>query len=56
MERETTAAGTDLDAVAEAGGVATDLRGQPWLPGSRDIAAAAPGVHAALLDALRAVA
>ncbi|MGX6603412.1 inositol monophosphatase family protein [Micromonosporaceae bacterium Da 78-11] len=32
--------------VAEAGGVVTDLRGDPWSLDSRDFLAAAPGVHA----------
>jgi myo-inositol-1(or 4)-monophosphatase len=38
----------------EAGGVVTDLRGQPWQPGRTDILAAAPGVHKELLALLRA--
>jgi myo-inositol-1(or 4)-monophosphatase len=42
--------------VAEAGGLATDLRGQPWRPGSPDILVAAPGIHAAALDVLSTVA
>jgi myo-inositol-1(or 4)-monophosphatase len=40
---------------AEAGGVISDLRGQPWRPGSPDILVAAPGVHAAALDVLSGV-
>jgi myo-inositol-1(or 4)-monophosphatase len=38
--------------VREAGGVVTDLAGRPWAPGAPDVLAAAPGVHAAALDAL----
>lgn len=42
--------------VAEAGGVVTDLRGEPWTPGSPDVLVAAPGVHAAALDVLAPIA
>jgi myo-inositol-1(or 4)-monophosphatase len=35
--------------IGEAGGVVTDLHGEPWRPGRSGILAAAPGVHAALL-------
>jgi myo-inositol-1(or 4)-monophosphatase len=42
--------------VAEAGGVVTDLTGQPWRPGDTGMLAAAPGVHAAALAALSTVA
>lgn len=38
--------------ITEAGGVVTDLHGQPWQPGSPDILAAAPGIHAELLSVL----
>jgi myo-inositol-1(or 4)-monophosphatase len=38
--------------VTEAGGIATDLRGQPWRPGAPDVLIAAPGLHAAALDVL----
>ena len=39
--------------VTEAGGVVTDLHGEPWHPGHTDILAAAPGVHGELLALLR---
>jgi myo-inositol-1(or 4)-monophosphatase len=39
--------------VTEAGGVVTDLRGEPWQPGHTDILAAAPGVHKELLSLLQ---
>ncbi|GHF70966.1 inositol phosphatase [Amycolatopsis bartoniae] len=42
--------------VAEAGGVVTDLAGEPWRTGSRDFLAAAPGVHAAALAVLSPIA
>ncbi|MFI1580389.1 inositol monophosphatase family protein [Embleya sp. NPDC020630] len=42
--------------VAEAGGVVTDLAGEPWTTGSPDFLAAAPGIHAAALGVLSAVA
>ncbi len=38
--------------VTEAGGVVTDLRGEPWRPGHADVLAAAPGVHKGLLALL----
>lgn len=38
--------------VAEAGGVVTDARGQPWDGASVSMVAAAPGVHAGLVAAL----
>lgn len=38
--------------VREAGGAVNDLQGQPWRPGSPDVLVAAPGVHAAALQAL----
>ncbi|MET7730040.1 inositol monophosphatase [Streptomyces sp. NPDC005402] len=38
--------------VSEAGGVVTDLAGEPWNTGSRDFLAAAPGLHAAALEVL----
>ncbi|SNY53132.1 inositol monophosphatase family protein [Paractinoplanes atraurantiacus] len=40
--------------VREAGGVVTDLTGDPWDITSSGYLAAAPGLHAAALDALRA--
>jgi myo-inositol-1(or 4)-monophosphatase len=40
--------------VGEAGGVVTDLRGEPWKPGATGILAAAPGVHQKLLAVLSA--
>lgn len=44
------AAGVAL--VRAAGGVVTDLRGEPWHVGSRSVLAAAPGVHDELLHIL----
>ena len=41
--------------VREAGGVVTQADGAPWRPGSDSILVAAPGVHAAALDALAKV-
>ncbi|MDQ0791245.1 myo-inositol-1(or 4)-monophosphatase [Streptomyces sp. B3I8] len=41
--------------VTEAGGLVTDLRGEPWTPGHRDFLAAAPGVHRAVSEALAPV-
>lgn len=41
--------------VVEAGGVASRVDGAPWVPGSRDLLVAAPGVHAASVEVLRAV-
>ncbi|MFF1284246.1 inositol monophosphatase family protein [Streptomyces sp. NPDC058299] len=38
--------------VSEAGGTVTDLAGEPWTTAGRDFLAAAPGVHAAALEAL----
>jgi myo-inositol-1(or 4)-monophosphatase len=38
--------------VTEAGGIVTDLRGEPWTPGAPDVLAAAPALHAAALDVL----
>lgn len=38
--------------ITEAGGVVTDLRGEPWRPGFLDVLAAAPGVHAEALAVL----
>ncbi|WNV87021.1 inositol monophosphatase [Umezawaea sp. Da 62-37] len=38
--------------VTEAGGVVTDLDGEPWRPGHTDILAGAPGVHKELLALL----
>ncbi|WNI33605.1 inositol monophosphatase family protein [Streptomyces sp. ITFR-6] len=42
--------------VSEAGGVVTDLAGEPWTLAGRDFLAAAPGVHPAALKALSSVA
>ena len=42
--------------VEEAGGVLTDIRGRPWSLASEDFLAAAPGVHAAVVEALSTVA
>jgi len=42
--------------VTEAGGVVSDVRGRPWRPGSPDILATAPRLHAAAIDALSHVA
>ncbi|MGW4480637.1 inositol monophosphatase family protein [Rhodococcus triatomae] len=44
------AAGVAL--VRAAGGVVTDLAGEPWHLGSRSVLAAAPGVHQQILDIL----
>jgi myo-inositol-1(or 4)-monophosphatase len=41
--------------VTEAGGVVTDIHGEPWAPGRRDFLAAAPGVHRAVTEALATV-
>ncbi|EWM10083.1 myo-inositol 1-monophosphatase [Kutzneria sp. 744] len=41
--------------VAEAGGIVTDLAGEPWRPGSIDVIASAPALHAAALAALSTV-
>jgi myo-inositol-1(or 4)-monophosphatase len=45
------AAGAAL--VRAAGGVVTNLAGEPWTPASRSALAAAPGVHAEILEILR---
>jgi myo-inositol-1(or 4)-monophosphatase len=37
----------------EAGGIATAVDGSPWAPGSGTVLVAAPGVHAAMVSALR---
>ncbi|MBN4925576.1 inositol monophosphatase family protein [Hoyosella rhizosphaerae] len=47
------AAGAAL--VAAAGGEVTDLSGRPWTVHSRSMLAAAPGVHAELLDVIHSV-
>lgn len=47
------AAGVAL--VRAAGGVVTNLAGEEWTPDSRSALAAAPGVHAQILDLLRRV-
>ncbi|WP_435844650.1 inositol monophosphatase family protein [Streptomyces griseoaurantiacus] len=41
--------------VTEAGGVVTDIHGDPWTPARRDFLAAAPGVHRAVSAALAPV-
>ena len=38
--------------VTEAGGTVTDLEGQPWRPGARQVLAAAPALHADALETL----
>jgi myo-inositol-1(or 4)-monophosphatase len=38
--------------IREAGGVVTDIDGQPWRPGSATVVGATPGVHAAVLETL----
>ncbi|OBK12549.1 inositol monophosphatase family protein [Mycobacterium asiaticum] len=45
------AAGVAL--VRAAGGIVTDLAGEPWTPASTSALAAAPGVHEEILDILR---
>jgi myo-inositol-1(or 4)-monophosphatase len=45
------AAGVAL--VRAAGGVITTLAGEPWTPASRSVLAAAPGVHAEILEIVR---
>ena len=45
------AAGVAL--VRSAGGIVTNLAGEPWTPESRSAVAAAPGVHEQMLDILR---
>jgi myo-inositol-1(or 4)-monophosphatase len=47
------AAGVAL--VRAAGGIVTNLAGEPWSPDSRSALAAAPGVHAQILEILRKV-
>ncbi len=47
------AAGVAL--IRAAGGVVTDLSGQPWTPASRSALAGAPGVHAEILEFVAAV-
>lgn len=42
--------------VGEAGGTVTDTRGRPWSLASDDFLAAAPGLHAAAVDVLSAIA
>jgi myo-inositol-1(or 4)-monophosphatase len=46
------AAGVAL--VRAAGGVVTDLQGDPWTPASRSALAGVPGVHAELLEIVKA--
>jgi myo-inositol-1(or 4)-monophosphatase len=45
------AAGVAL--VRAAGGIVTTLAGEPWTPTSRSVLAAAPGVHAEIIEMLR---
>ena len=40
--------------VRSAGGIVTDLAGEPWTPASRSVLAAAPGVHGEVLEILSA--
>jgi myo-inositol-1(or 4)-monophosphatase len=47
------AAGVAL--VQAAGGVVTNLAGEPWAPDARSVLAAAPGAHAEMLEILRSV-
>lgn len=47
------AAGVAL--VRAAGGIVTDLAGEPWTPDTRGVLAAAPGAHAEMLDLLQRV-
>jgi myo-inositol-1(or 4)-monophosphatase len=47
------AAGVAL--VRAAGGIVTDLSGRPWTPSSRSALAAAPGVHAHVMEILQKV-
>jgi myo-inositol-1(or 4)-monophosphatase len=42
--------------VTEAGGIASDVHGQPWRPGSPDILVTAPALHTAAMAALSLVA
>lgn len=46
------AAGVAL--IRAAGGVVTDLAGEQWTPASRSVLAGAPGVHAEILDIVKA--
>ena len=41
--------------VRSAGGIVTDLAGEPWTPASDSVVAAAPGAHAEILDILRSI-
>jgi myo-inositol-1(or 4)-monophosphatase len=41
--------------VTEAGGIVSDIRGNPWRPGSPDFLAASPKLHAAAVEVLSAV-
>jgi myo-inositol-1(or 4)-monophosphatase len=41
--------------VRSAGGIVTDLAGQPWTPASDSVVAAAPDAHAEILDILRSL-
>ncbi|SRR5271166_898965 len=41
--------------VRSAGGIVTDLAGEPWAPASDSVVAAAPGAHAEVLDILRGI-
>jgi myo-inositol-1(or 4)-monophosphatase len=48
-----TAAGVLI--VTEAGGIATDIEGRPWSPGSQTVVVATPGIHAAGINVLSTV-
>jgi myo-inositol-1(or 4)-monophosphatase len=41
--------------ITEAGGFISDIQGRTWVPGSPNILASAPGVHAAAVEALTSV-
>ena len=47
------AAGAAL--IRAAGGIVTDLGGQPWTPASRSALAGAPGVHAEMMEIVKTV-
>ena len=47
------AAGVAL--IRAAGGIVTDLAGEPWTPSSRSALAAAPGVHEQMLEIVKSV-
>ena len=41
--------------VRAAGGIVTDLTGEPWSPSSRSALAGAPGVHTQMLEIVKSV-